>query len=103
MATYDEILTIATTNTGAVLKNRIQVAVIVAADVIRLENAQTANHANRMVWATRALDNPAAVAQKVTWAVLAQNRAATVSQIINADDATVQTAVNAAVDLIAQG
>lgn len=103
MASYDELLAIATTNTGAALKNKIKVAVIVAVDTIRLEDSQTANHANRIIWATRALDNPGVAADKLTWAVLAQNRAVTSAQIINADDAAVQTAVNAAINLVAQG
>ena len=103
MATYDELLAIATTPTGAALKNKIRVAAVVACDVIRAEDAQTANHANRLIWASRTLDNPGAAAEKLTWAVLAQNRAFTVAQITGADDATVQTAVNAAINLIAQG
>jgi hypothetical protein len=37
------------------------------------------------------------------WPVLAQNKAAALSQITGADDATVQTAVNAAVNVFANG
>jgi hypothetical protein len=103
MATYDELLTIATTSIGGTLKNKIRVAAIVACDVIRSEAVNTANHANRLIWASRTLDNPGAAAEKLTWAVLAQNRAFTSAQITGADDASVQNAVNAAIDLIAQG
>lgn len=103
MATYDELLMIATTPTGAGLKSKIRVAAVVACDVIRSEPVNAANHANRLIWASRTLDNPGAAAEKLTWAVLAQNRAYTPAQITGADDATVQNAVNAAIDLIAQG
>lgn len=101
MATYAELLTIASTSSGEALRNRIRVGVVVAADVIRAEAPGTANHANRLIWARQALNNPDAEAQRMLWAVLAQNRAFTVAQITGADDATVQTAVNAAVDLLA--
>lgn len=103
MATYDELLTIATTSSGAALKNRIKVAAIVACDVIRAELATVNNHANRLKWASATLNNPGLAAEQLTWAVLAQNRAYTAAQITGADDATVQNAVNGAVDLLAQG
>lgn len=101
MATYDELLTIATSSTGTALQRRVRVAVVVACDVIRLEAAGTTNHANRLVWAKATLADPDAAAEKMMWAVLAQNRAATFAAILAADDPTVQNAVNAAVDLLA--
>lgn len=101
MATYAELLTLASTASGDTLRNRIRVAVVVAADIVRAEAPATANHANRLVWAKKVLENPDAEAIKMLWAVLAQNRAATVTQITSADDATVQTAVNNAIDLLA--
>lgn len=103
MATYDELLTIATGTTGEALLRKIKVAVIVACDIIRLEAPATANHANRLTWASATLNNPDGAAARMLYAVLAQNRAFTAAQITNADDATVQAAVNAAVDLLAQG
>lgn len=101
MATYSDLLTIATTVAGDPLRSRIRVAVVVAADVVRLELPATPNHVKRMAWARLVLQNPDNEAKQVLWAVLAQNRAATFNQITGADDATVQTAVNAAVDLLA--
>lgn len=101
MATYAELLEIASGPTGDSLKNKIRVAVVVATDVIRSENPATANHANRMLWARQVLNSPDTEALRMLWAVLAQNRAFTAGQITGADDATVQTAVNAAVDLLA--
>lgn len=103
MAAYSELLQIARTDIGASLRDKIQVSVIVACDIIRLEAPGTTNHANRLLWTQNALRNPAQEAQRLLWAVLAQNRTFTLAQITGADDATVQTAVNAAIDLIAQG
>jgi hypothetical protein len=101
MATYAELLTIASSSVGDALRARIRVAVVVAADVVRAENTGTANHASRMIWARQVLQSPDTEAQRMLWAVLAQNRAFTLAQITAADDATVQTAVNAAIDLLA--
>lgn len=99
MATYAELLNIATTDDG--LKQQIKVACIVACDVIRAEVEATANHANRLLWARATLQNPDSAASQMVLAVLAQNRAATVAQITAASDEDVQTAVNAAVNLLA--
>ncbi len=101
MATYDELLAIASGQTGEALRKRLRVAVVVAADVIRQEAVNTANHTNRMLWARSALTDPDREASRMLWATLAQNRAFTTAQITNADDATIQTAVAAAVDLLA--
>jgi hypothetical protein len=103
MATYQELLTIATTESGAVLRDKIKVAAIVACDTIRSELVSVSNHANRLKWAYATLQDPVAAANRLVWAVLAQNKAATAAQITGAADATVQTAVDAAVDLLAQG
>lgn len=103
MATYDELLTIATTASGDPLRKKIQVALIVACDNIRAEADTTSNHANRLKWAADTLRGPAAMAERMLWAVLAQNRAATAAAITGATDALVQTAVDGAVNLLAQG
>lgn len=102
MATYAELLDIAQTETGKTLREKIQVAVVVACDIIRLEAGATPNHANRVIWTQNALRDPAQEAQRLLWAVLAQNRTISVAQITGATDATVQTAVNNAIDLLAQ-
>jgi len=99
MATYAELLTIATTNDA--LKQKIKVACIVACDVIRTESDATANHAARLDWARATLQDPDRAASQMVLAVLAQNRALTTAQITGASDADVQTAVNAAVNLLA--
>ena len=99
MATYAELLTLATT--GDALGQKIKVAVVVACDVIRLESDVTPNHAARLIWARSTLQNPDTAAAQMVFAVLAQNRALSVAQITGASDADVQTAVNAAANLLA--
>jgi hypothetical protein len=100
MATYFELLQAAE---NVNLRNRIRVAVVVAAELVRTEAGATPNHANRLIWAKQVFTDPEPVADRMVNAVLAQNRAATLAAIIGADDATVQTAVNAAVDVFATG
>lgn len=102
MATYDELYAL-TLSAGANLMNRIKIACIVSCDKISAEAAGTTNHANRIKWAKETLADPERATQMMLRAVLAKNRAATSAQITGADDATVQTAVDAAVDLLAQG
>jgi hypothetical protein len=98
MATYAELL-LASEDAG--LRNKVRVACIVAAEAIRTEDAGTANHAARLAWARSAFESPESVTQRMLWAVLAQNKAAALAAITGASDATVQTAVNAAVDVFA--
>lgn len=104
MATYDELLTIANgAGAGAQLYGRVKIACLVACDTIRAEAAGVTNHANRLKWAATVLQDPDAAAKRMLLAVLAQNRAAALAAITSATDATVQSAVDAAVDLVAQG
>lgn len=100
MATYDELL-LAAEDAG--LNKKIRVACIIAAEAIRTEVVGATNHANRMLWAKAVFQNPPAEATRMVWAVLAQNRTATLAAIVGASDATVQTAVSAAVDVFAIG
>lgn len=100
MATYTELYDL---QNNDVLRNKIAVAIVVAADVIRAEAPATTNHANRLIWAKAALQNPQAEAVRMTWGVLAQNKALSVAQITGASDANILTAVQAAIDLFATG
>lgn len=100
MATYDELLS-AAGNTG--LLNKVRMACVVSATAIMLEVAGTTNHANRLLWAKSVFSDTAAAGAKMMWPVLAQNKAFTLAQIVGADDATVQTAVDAAVNVFANG
>lgn len=98
MATYDELLI---SSENGVFNNRIKVACIVAAEKIRVESTAVTNHAARVVWAKKVFENPTFEATRMVWAVLAQNRAFTQAQIVGATDASIQTAVDAAVDVFA--
>lgn len=100
MATYDELLQ-ANADTGLV--NKVRVAVVVAATNIMLESDTTTNHANRLLWAKTVFSDPAMAGTRMMWPVLAQNRALTLAQLEGAADADVQMAVDAAVNVFAQG
>jgi nucleoid-associated protein YgaU len=100
MATYAELLT---AFEDAELRKKIRVAVVVAAEIVRTEASGGANSANRRKWAKEVFLNPTASIDAIVWAVLAANRTAPLAAILAASDATVQTAVNAAVDVFAQG
>lgn len=100
MATYTELFGL---NNNSDLRNKITVACIVAAEKIRVEVDTAPNHANRLTWAIAVFANPAHEAERLTWAVLAQNRTAQVADITGASDATIQTAVDAAVNVFATG
>lgn len=100
MATYSELVT---ASNNSALITRIAVACAVAAEKIRSEPTSTPNHVNRLKWAKTAFYDPTDAARGLIWCVLAQNRAAPLIQITGADDATVQTAVDSAVDAVATG
>ena len=96
MATYAELLTASENDT---LKNKVRVACVISAEKVRTELATVTNHAARVVWAKAVYASPGETAQRMLWAVLAQNQASTLAQIIGATDAQVQTAADAAVDV----
>ena len=98
MATYAELLT---ASANDALNNKLRVAVVVAAEVVRTELTSVANHAARMTWAKAVFADPDREAKRMLWAVLAQNKDATLAAITGASDATVQTAVNNAIDVFA--
>lgn len=100
MATYNELRQLFSHGD---LHNRVEVACIVAAEAIRGESDVTENHANRLKWAQNAFNNPRDVADKILMSVLAANKAATVAGITGASDAVLQAAVDAAVNLFADG
>ena len=85
------------------LLNKIEAAVWIAADTIRNESDQTANHANRLVWAKASIGNSEQVAEDMLKVLLAQNHTAAVGIITGADKTTILNAVNGAVDLFATG
>ena len=99
MATYVELRALMDDND---LKNRCQVAVVVAAGTIQNEDTGTPNHAERLVWAEKAYGNPAGLANKVLMAVLAANKDLAVASIQGATDAQLQAKVDDAIDVFAQ-
>ena len=100
MATYTELRQLYS-HTG--LTNRIEVAVVVAAEKIRTEDSVTANHANRLVWAKQTFGSTRSAAEKMLMALLAAHRARTVEALIAVTDEDLQTAVDNAVDIFADG
>lgn len=101
MATYEELHGLMSGSSA--LRNRVVVAVVVAAEEIRGEDGGTANHANRLIWAAGAFARPTAIADELLMAVLAANKDLAVSAIESATDAAIQSAVDAVVDLFATG
>lgn len=100
MATYAELLA---ASENATLNSKIRVACFIAAETVRTEATSVPNHDNRLKWARRVFADPANEARRMVWAVLAQNKTLTLAQITGASDAGVQTAVDAAVDVFADG
>jgi hypothetical protein len=100
MATFDELL-VAARNTP--LFDHVRVATVVAATDIMTEDPATDNHANRLLWAKQVFQNPDLAGTKMMYPVLAQNRAAPINSIINADDETVLAAVKNAINIFATG
>lgn len=100
MATYTELYEIANNNT---LLDKITAAVAIQAEAVRVESDQTANHANRLIWARQAFSDPRAMAGSMTWPILAQNASLTRAQILAASDAAILSAVAAAVNVFATG
>jgi hypothetical protein len=100
MATYGELRALFGEDA---LRHKVEVACIVAAETIRNEAPATENHANRLVWAKSAFQDPAGVAVKMLMALLAANKDETPSNITSASDAQIQARVDAAVDVFADG
>ena len=100
MATYTELRNLFN---NSELKNRVSVACIVAAETIRGEDIGTTNHANRLLWAKNAFNNPNGVSTEMLMALLATNKDAAVATIEAATDAVLQTLVDATVNLFADG
>jgi len=100
MATYLELYAL---RSNSELQDRVRMAVAVAAEMIRVEDVGTENHANRVTWAVNALANPMHMAEQTLWAVLASNKDLTTAQIVGASDVAIQENVDAVVDLFATG
>ena len=100
MATYQELFDL---RRNQVLLDKITVAIIVAAETIYAEDGGTVNHANRIIWAREASIKPRRMGEVFMSAVLAANKAATVTNIIGVSDAAIQTNVEDVIDNFADG
>ena len=100
MATYIELKTLFSYSD---LQDKVEVACIVAAETIRAENSSVDNHANRLIWAKKAFASPMTVRNEMLAALLAANKDQDVGNIIGASDTAIQTKVDAAVDVFADG
>lgn len=100
MATYAELYNL---HNNSALRNRVIIAVVVAAETVMNEDPGTANHANRLLWASDVFANPTAEANRMFMAVLAANKDQTIAQIEAATDVAIQNNVGAHIDLFATG
>lgn len=101
MATYAEILQ-ASNNTT--LRDKVIVAVCMAAEVVRTEDIATVNHLNRLAWARAALTDPESAAKPILRSMLAQTQtttpAVTLAQLTGATDAAVLVATLASINSV---
>ena len=100
MATLSELWTLLT-DPG--LQQKVSAACMKAAEAIRVEATDTVNHANRLKWAKKVLNDHVSAGQQMLKAVIAANATLTVAQITGASDAAIETAVAGAVNIFADG
>jgi len=100
MATYLELRSLFNNDD---LRNKIEVACVIAAEAVRTESPAAENHANRLIWAKRAFENPTSIRDQMLMALLAANKDLSVAAITSATDAQVQAKVDTAIDVFATG
>lgn len=98
MATYQELRQCIEDET---LLMKVKVACTVSANKISKEATDVPLHTQRLQWAALAFSDPDGTGKKMINSVVAENAAATKAQITGASDATVQTAVDAGVNVFA--
>ncbi len=98
MATYLELCDL---KNNSDLQDKVKAACIIAANNIRIDASPPANQTQRLAWAASTMMNPKTEAIRMLWAVLAANKDATVSAILNASDSAIQSNVEDAIDLFA--
>ena len=97
MATYQGI---ADTRRSQIFKDKVTVAVSVAASQVLAEAPSTPNHVARFAWAQTALLSPEAVGEQMGWAILSN---ATVQEAgEDATDNDIQFVVNTFIDQFTQ-
>jgi hypothetical protein len=95
MASYIDLYTIATGDSGADLRSKMSVAASIKAELISQEVSPTAT---RLDWAIETLEDPRSKVNLLLNYLLAADNALTVNAIETASDAAIQTRVNSAVD-----
>lgn len=100
MATYQELFDL---RRNQKILDKMTVAMFVAAETIFTEVSTTNNHVNRIIWAREASIKPGQMARVFIGTVLAANKSATVTNIIEAADVVIQINVDDAVDDFADG
>ena len=100
MATYAELFEL---RGDSALRNKVESAVIIAAETVMNEDGGTANHVNRLIWAKNAFENTRSETLRMFKALLAANESATVGNIQSATDVAIQADVDAHIDLFADG
>lgn len=100
MATLAELATLygRGDNTVNALVSKIVAAVLIKAEAVRAQTPQPPDYLDRLQWVRTAFMNPIGAADNLFGAILAANASATVAQITGANDAAIQSAVNAAVE-----
>ena len=108
MATLNELRGFFAGDDGSILRNKIQSALILAAEIVQAGNDDGApysqvagDHDKRVTWALTVFGNTEEHAQKFLEMVLAKNKTATVAQINGASDSTINTNVEESVDFFA--
>jgi hypothetical protein len=90
MATLIEVYSIAVNDT---FRNRISSAIAKAAFDVLNENPSTPSHAERVVWAKSAMNDPITVTDYMTWTVVQDTTIQ--SHGLDSTDGEIQNAVNA--------
>ena len=85
------------------LKNKVEVACVIAAGKIRIEDAGVDNHANRLVWARRVFDGPHDIRDPMLMVLLADNSEVSIEVIRAVSREALQSLVDGAVDFFADG
>ena len=97
MATYAELFEL---RSNSPLRNRVAVAIIIKAQSL-IDGATPT--AAQIAWANAALQGPVDKAGEILNYVLAANKDASESQILDASDSAIQTNVDTAVDALIAG
>lgn len=92
MATYSELRTAFDDTT---FRNRIATGLTDVAYQVLAESDGTANHANRLAYAFRVLENTQQEADRFAKALLVKSKAATIAQILGATDTAIETEIKA--------